>query len=189
MTVEALSETRKGFSYVMLSGPDLMQLTSSQKNDIAGQVSELLKSQSTTMLQFAPDELLEKYINKGDASALLAYDTGQLIGFAKNHRWPGENENGQSLYEFGSWLVKAEYLGRGYGELLALIASETIREKDPNSQLVAVCSVDNPKPIALLQKLGAREIPKPSNLDIILGEGNAKVVILDMTTLDNSPDL
>ena len=167
----------------LIKSADVMCLPQARKLQVATQVSQLLALHPETMLQFKPEDLVEKFMNIGDAVVIWDNNADKLIGFAKNFPWPGVNEFGHQVYEFGSWAVAPEYEGNGFGYHLAILALNSAKAKDPKAQLVAVCSVDNPKAITMLKRLGAKEAPKPQNLQILLGEGKAAVQIIDMTNL------
>lgn len=168
----------------LLSGLSIAQLPIGLKTNLAVQASNLLKPYIEHMLQFPPNVLLTEFINTGQS--VLIYDQMglNLIGFAKNSLWSGFNEQGQPVFEFGSWVVKPGHTDHGYGHYLAKLAIKSAKDLDPNCQLIAVCASDNDKPINILKQLGAFECEKPSNVKILLGEGQAKVKFIDMTHIN-----
>jgi len=168
----------------LIYGQDLANLNDQLKWQIAFAVSDLLKQHQGHMLQFNGYQLVEKFINPGLAVAMWDYQSKTLMAFAKNAPWPGINEYGQQVLEFGSWITAPGYENKGIGTLMAKAAAITANCFDPNSQLIAVCAGDNTKPIDVLKKLGAIETDKPSNVQILLGEGQAKVIVLDMSHLN-----
>lgn len=167
---------------LILTGKAVGKLPNSTKKLIAGKVVCLLKKNKKYMLQFSQEDLIKNFFDTGDAVILI--NKNELIGFAKNMPWPGENEKGQKVYEFGSWLVEPKYMGLGYGHHLAFLAADSLKNKDKNAQLIAICDCDKNKPINILKELGAVETQKPSNVNILLGEGKAKVVILDLSVIN-----
>jgi len=168
---------------IVITGNKVAQLPNSFKKIIAKNVIFLLKTHKKHMLQFDQKELIEKFFNTGNSVVLLEKISNQLIGFSKNMPWEGVNEQGNKVYEFGSWVVNKKYQKKGYGYYLAKLASKTLKEKDKNAQLIAVCDSQNIKPINILKKLGASEIKKPKNVDVILGKGKAKVKILNLSVI------
>jgi len=169
---------------IPITGKNVSKLSKGVKKIIAGKVTALLKQHKQTMLQFKPDELITKFFDPGNAVVLLEKKTDQLIGFGKNKLWAGKNEYGQKVYEFGSWIVNKKFQDKGYGHYLAKLAVEALKKKDPGAQLIAVCDLYSKKAIEILKQLGAIEIPKPKNVKILLGEGQAKVIILDMSVIN-----
>lgn len=168
---------------IALTGKEVAKLPDNFKKIIADKVVFLLKKHKKHMLQFNQNELITKFFNSGDSAVLLDKKTSCLIGFSKNMLWKGKNEQGNKVYEFGSWIVDKKYQNKGYGHYLAKLASKTLKEKDVKAQLIAVCDSQNTKPINILKKLGALEISKPKNVKIILGEGQAKVKILNLSVI------
>jgi len=169
---------------VTITGKNIAKLPIDVKKIIAAKVTVLLKQYKDTMLQFKPEELIIKFFDPGDAIVLLKKNTNQLIGFVKNKLWPGKNEYGQKVYEFGSWIVNKEFQHKGYGHYLAKLAVKSLKEKKPKAQLIAVCDLNSKKAIEILKQLGSKEINKPKNVEVLLGEGQAKVVILDMSIIN-----
>ena len=169
----------------LISGLGVQQLLPITKLVIAEKVSQLLKLYQEHMLQFSPEQLIEKFMNSGDTVLIWDQTKLALIGFAKNFLWPGENEQGQKVYEFGSWVVQPEYFNQGLGHQLAIMAVQTVKQKDPKAQVIAVCASDNPKPIGILQELGAFACPKPSNVKVLLGEGETPVTIINMSNINS----
>lgn len=169
---------------IAITGKNIVKLPKNIKGIIADKVINLLKQHKQTMLQFKSNELITKFFNQGDAVLLLEKKTNQLIGFGKNKLWSGKNEYGQKVYEFGSWIINREFQHKGYGHYLTKLAVKSLKEKDPNAQLIAVCDLNSIKAIKVLKHLGAIEIPKPKNVKILLGEGQAQVVILDMSVIN-----
>ena len=169
---------------ISITGKNVAKLPKGVKKIIAGKVTALLEQHKQTMLQFKPDELITKFFDPGNAVVLLEKKTDQLIGFGKNKLWAGKNEYGQKVYEFGSWIINKEFQHKGYGHYLTKLAVKSLKEKDPNAQLIAVCDLDSKEAIKVLKHLGAIEIPKPKNVKILLEEGQAKVVILDMSVIN-----
>ncbi|KKP60415.1 MAG: hypothetical protein UR54_C0013G0006 [Candidatus Roizmanbacteria bacterium GW2011_GWA2_34_18] len=169
---------------ISITGKNIAKLPKEVQNIIANKVICLLKKHKKTMLQFKTEELIIKFFNSGNAVVLLEKKTDQLIGFGKNKLWSGKNEYGQKVYEFGSWIINKEFQHKGYGHYLTKLAVKSLKEKDPNAQLIAVCDLDSKEAIKVLKHLGAIEIPKPKNVKILLEEGQAKVVILDMSVIN-----
>ena len=81
-------------------------------------------------------------------------------------------------------MVHPEYTNQGFGHQLAIMAVQTTKQKDPDAQIIAVCASDNPKPIGILQELGAIACLKPSNIEILLGEGETSVIIINMSNIN-----
>jgi len=169
---------------IAITGKNVAKLPIAVKQIIAGKVTALLKQYKDTMLQFKPNELITKFFDQGDAVVLLEKKTNQLIGFGKNKLWIGKNEYGRKVYEFGSWIVNKKFQHKGYGHYLARLTTQTLKKKDPNAQLIAVCDLNSKKAIEILKQLGAIEIPKPKNVNILLGEGKTKCVIIDMSNIN-----
>ena len=159
-------------------------MAATDKLTIAVKIAHLLAVHQDHMLQFKPEELIDNFINTGDAVVILDSQTNQLIGFAKNFLWDATNDKDQHVYEFGSWIVQPEYCDNGYGHMLAVTAVMTVKKKDPDAQVIAVCASDNPKPIGILCELGAFECPKPSNVQILLGAGETPVTMLDVSNIN-----
>lgn len=170
------------FKGKLLDGSSTKKLPQEKKLAIATQVSTLLGQHKKHMLQFTTDQLVENFMDSGSA-VLCLDDHDELLGFAKISLWNGLNDQMQLVYEFGSWVVEPKHSNSGYGHQLAILATQTAKEIDPNCQLIAVCAGDNEKAINILLELGASEAVKPSNVDILLDEGQAQVVILDMSNL------
>ena len=169
---------------LLIGGIETMRLPPTRKLQIATSISQLIAQHPDTMLQFTPESLIEQFMDTGNAVVILdSSKDDRLIGFAKNYLWPGVNQYGQRVYEFGSWAVFPEYGRNGFGYHLAMLASDAAKAVDPQGQLIAVCSLENPKPISMLHQLGAITITKPSNVQILLGEGNAAVEFIDMSEL------
>lgn len=169
---------------IVFSGKQLALLDKKIKEKAANQIVKLLKKNKDHMLQFNQKQLIEKYFDEENSVIILDKKDSKLIGFAKNMPWPGKNEDGEKVYEFGSWLVHPKYQGKGYGHHLALMAVKSLKEKDKNSQLISICDCSNKKPIEILKKLGAKNIFKPKNVEILLDEGQAKVTILDLSVIN-----
>ncbi|TRZ52270.1 GNAT family N-acetyltransferase [bacterium] len=169
---------------IAITGKNVAKLPKNIKGIIADKVINLLKQHKQTMLQFKSDELITKFFDQGDAVILLEKKTDQLIGFGKNKLWAGKNEYGQKVYEFGSWIINKEFQHKGYGHYLTKLAVKSLKEKDPSAQLIAVCDFNSKDAIKILKHLGAVEIPKPKNVKILLEEGQANVLIFDMSIIN-----
>lgn len=169
---------------IAITGKDIAKLPKDVKKMIANKVTILLKKYEKTMLQFKPDELINKFFDVGNVAILLEKKNNELIGFAKNKLWPGKNDKNSYVYEFGSWVVNKKYQNKGYGHYLAKLAVKSLKEKDQKAQLIAVCDLNSKKAIEILKQLGAVEISKPKNVDVLLGDGQAKVKILDLSVMN-----
>lgn len=169
---------------LMLGGINVSKLDKTTKMSLAIKITELLEGHKDHMLQFSPEDLIENFMNTGDAVVIIDEKTGELIGFAKNFLWAGVNESGQQVYEFGSWIVHPNHYNRGFGHQLVALAVQTAKQKDSNAQIVAVCALNNPKPIGILQEMGGVISQKPSNIQILLGEGETPVNIIDMSNIN-----
>jgi len=168
-----------------IGGNELKQLDPKTKLIYAKTVSELLGLYPEHLLQFSPEQIIGDFMDTGDA--VLAVDAGRdnLIGFAKNYLWLGKNDQGQPVFEFGSWVVSPRYLDQGFGHKLVYMALDIAKQKFPSAQIVAICASDNPKAVGILKELGAFETVKPTNVKIILGEGQIPVMILEMSKINS----
>ncbi|MGD9129154.1 MAG: GNAT family N-acetyltransferase [Candidatus Woesebacteria bacterium] len=161
----------------------LHSIPNTLKTIIAKQMVNLLKEHQETMLQPSMTELIE---NLNTGQVVISWDTenNAVAGFGRASLWPGKNKKKQKVYEFGSWLVQKEYQGQGIGRKVLYLMIDYLKRENKKLQIIAVCSESNPRPVQVLQLAGAQLTSQPSNVKVLLGEGEAKVVFLDLTNID-----
>jgi len=109
-------------------------------------------------------EGLVGYMDNGLASAVMSGN--QLVAFAKLYPYP----DGVG-FEFSTWLAKRE--GKGLGTLALMGAIQAfIDQYNPQADLFAVCSSDNPTPQKILLACGGKIIDRPSYVPNMLAAQN-----------------
>ena len=112
----------------------------------------------------------------------------ELIAYARLHSWLGVNQRGQRLFEFRSWIVKPDFLDRGYGAYVLHQTAALAKGLDLNAQIVAVVEKSSQRALEILQVAGGKFLEKqewPSNLKILLQNGAAGVNVIDITNINN----
>lgn len=150
------------------------------------QVSELLAQHSSSMLQFSPDQIRGFVISGRGILLADPQNQTQLAAFAKLYEWPGHTEENRRLFELGSWIVPQKQRGKGYGEEVLMQTVKRGKQIDPNCQIIAVAEHTNHASQGLMIKKGGIVLPReqwPSNLEIVLQDGTANVVVIDLTNV------
>ncbi len=159
----------------LVSGNNASLVPEEIKWDSAKKVSQALIEHPNTMLQFTSAQLVES-INKG--RTIMAFGEGMaLVGFAQFWQY-GFNEDGQQIFEFGSWLS----FRKGCGEKVLKEAIQLGKKINPKSQLIAIVEKENAKAQSILIKVGAKEIGSKFSPAVRTVEGEAAFMkIFDIT--------
>lgn len=159
----------------LVSGSDASLVPEKIKWASAKKVSQALVEHPNTMLQFTSAQLVES-INKG--RTIMAFGEGmKLVGFAQLWQY-GFHEDGQQIFEFGSWLS----FRKGCGEKVLKEAIRLGRKINPKSQLIAIAEKENTKAQSVLIKVGAKEIGSKFSVAVRTVEGEAAFMkIFDIT--------
>lgn len=163
----------------LVSGSDASLVPEKIKWASAKKVSQALSDYPNTMLQFTPDQLVDS-IDEG--RVVMAFGKGmKMVGFAQFWQY-GFNEDGQQIFEFGSWLS----FGKGCGEKVLKGAIRLGKKINPKSQLIAIVKKENAKAQSILIKVGAKEIGSKFSPAVRTVEGEAAFMkIFDITNLDS----
>ncbi len=166
--------------------PELISSEKLNESSLCGQVSQLLAQHPDTMLQFLPQEIAA-YIGK-DLGVLVAHPQHkqELAAFAKLYPWPGLNQNGQLLFEFGSWVVPPKYHGQGFGRQVLFATLLKGHQLYPGSQIIGVVEASNQRSEQILLEVGGKLLPQsgwPSNFAVLLQEGAAEIAVIDLSTV------
>ncbi len=163
------------------AGKAIQTVPHAHKQLIANQALPILASHvaSGHMVKQTKEKLIE-FMKEGLASAVMV--DSQLMAFAK--LYPYVATEGDVLgYEFSTWFSSSG--GKGYGTLALVGAIKAYHDKfDPQADLFAVCSSDNPMPLRILLSYGGTIIKRPSYVPNMLaaqeGETDHPETIIDM---------
>lgn len=159
-------------------GTAVMDLPTQKLQEIAAQVSNELTCHPYTMLQYPQRQLLEN-MKKGK-TILVASENENLLAFGQIWLYE-EKENGDPIYEFGSWLSFAK---GGFGTKVLLSAPVLAKLINPNSQIVAIVEEENTKAQGIIQTLGGKRIGLQESSIIKDPLGNfASMEVFDITNL------
>jgi RimJ/RimL family protein N-acetyltransferase len=112
----------------------------------------------------------------------IVLDEDKVVSCAKLFPWQEANDNKKGVYEFGSWKTHPDYVKHGLGSQVAYETVKLGKSLGPNVQIVAAIEVTNYHAQQLLMKLGAEQMSKrPNEAKVLLQEGQADLVWLDMT--------
>lgn len=161
----------------VFKGQELGGLPLSDKLKFAGQISAELKKHPGTMLQYNPQEIVGFMDSGLSAIALNPQNQHELGAYGRLHPWERTNTNAQLVFEFRTWISAVK--GNGINVLKA--ALELGKEIDPHSQLIAIVEANNSRANMLFQKFGGLLVPRPSNVPVVLREGQAQVNCYDLT--------
>lgn len=148
------------------------------------QVSQMLAQYPNEMLQYSGAEIAT-YIKTG-LGVVLSHplDPSEMAAFAKLYQWPGINQFGQVVYEFGSWIVPNKYRGQGYGYQAMYQTVARAKELEPNCQVIGVAEIHNHQSFQMMVEAGGTLLLPdewPSNFQIRLQNGQAQLNIVDIT--------
>ena len=150
------------------------------------QVTQELALHPDTMLQFSATQIWE-FIESGMGILIPhPHNPTELAAFAKLYQWPGHNQQGKILYEFGSWVVPAKHQNQEFGKNVLHKIVQQGKYVTPDCQIIGVTEHLNTKPIAVMSQAGGISLAKdqwPSNLKIKLGGGKAQVVVIDVSNI------
>lgn len=161
-------------------------------NSLANQVVKLLSEHTDTMLQFSAQQILEFVENNLGVMLTNPDCPGELVAFAKLYPWAGKNEKGQLLFELGSWLVAERHQGKKLGGRVLLETMAKGLAFYPGSQFIAVVEAGNLKSQQIIQHFGGKLLAKedwPSNFQVILQEGQASVLVFDISEVKHPEKL
>ena len=151
---------------------------------LSQQVSQLLAEHPDTMLQVSAADI-QKCIESGLGIIVThPHHPQELAAFARLFQWPGTNQFGQAVYEFSSWVVPEKYQGQGFGGLMLQQMVAQGKDTFPGCQIIAVIERSNTKAQHILLQAGGMVLsPRawPSNFQILLQEGQAQIVVMDIT--------
>lgn len=165
---------------------DILNVPETDLGLLCNQVSQQLSLHTDTMLQFSPTQIRE-FIENG-MGILIPHPKHpmELAGFAKLYQWPGYNQQGKVLYEFGSWVVPGKFQGEGFGKDVMSEIVKLGKQLKPDCQIVGVIEHTNSKAITIVTEAGGSilsQIDWPINLKVMLGEGHAQVEVIDVTNI------
>ncbi len=180
--LKLIPEAIQGVPKRTLKGNELGLLPLADKLTFAGQVSAVLKAHTDTMLQYEPEELVT-FMDAGLAVvALNEQNPHVLAAFGRLHQWEGLNDQGQVVYEFRTWVSAV----KGNGTNVLRGAIELGREIDPNSQIISIVEDSNQRANIVFQRFGGILIPRPSNVPVVLQDGQAQVHCYDLSHIDTT---
>lgn len=152
--------------------------------DLCCRVTDLLGHYPNSMLQFSPHQIMD-FVAKGMGTIFV--DEGkdfEIVAFAKLMQWPGTTAQGAPLFELGSWLVATNYMGQGWGTKVMLDTVKKGKVAKPDAQIIGVAEHNNLKSQQVMLASGGKLLNPdqwPSNLEIVLQDGKADVVVIDIT--------
>lgn len=154
--------------------------------ELSCQVTDLLGQYPNSMLQFSPHQIMD-FVAKGMGTIFVDESKDlQIVAFAKLMQWPGTTAQGAPLFELGSWLVAENYIGQGWGTKVLLDTVKKGKIAKPNAQIIGVAEHNNLKSQQVMIANGGKLLSQdqwPSNLEIVLQDGNAEVVVIDITNV------
>lgn len=152
--------------------------------DLCCQVTDLLGQYPDSMLQFSPHQIMD-FVAKGMGTIFVNEGKDfEIVAFAKLMQWPGTTTQGAPLFELGSWLVASNYMGQGWGTKVMLDTVKKGKIAKPNAQIIGVAEHNNLKSQQVMLANGGKLLNPdqwPSNLEIVLQDGKADVVVIDIT--------
>lgn len=163
----------------LLIGTSLMKLPEDLLFSYGAQVSEALACHKDTMLQYSPAEIVSIIREGRGVIVVEANDCQICASFAQVSPW--KNQVGNVLaVEFRSW--KSWSNGKG---LIALYGGILLSQQlYPSVPMYAVVEESNSKAQQKLLSAGARPYQgMPQGMKIELHEGDAKVNVFDLTSI------